>query len=80
MKLKPHKVVGILTLAVSGLLKSRDKKPFGCGPCGEVQIYYMGEGGGFPQVRVVVGFVNPKLPVGCPNTKGVLTLQIRVSE
>jgi hypothetical protein len=32
--------------------------------------YYMGEGGGFLRVRVVVNFVNPKSPVACPSTKG----------
>ncbi len=31
--------------------------------------YYMGEGGGFPQVRAVVSLVNPKSPVVCPSTK-----------
>jgi hypothetical protein len=30
----------------------------------------MGEGGGFPRIRVVVSLVNPKLPVACPSTKG----------
>jgi hypothetical protein len=53
-------------------------------------VYYMGEGGGFPQVRAVVSQVSPELPVACPNTKGVpefeLTnllvgwMQVRVSE
>jgi len=33
--------------------------------------YYMGEGGGFPQVRAVVNQVSPRLPVACPNTKSV---------
>ncbi len=32
--------------------------------------YYMGEGGGFPQIRAVVSLVSPKLPVTCPSTKG----------
>ncbi len=32
--------------------------------------YYMGEGGGFPQVRAVVSLVSPELPVAHPNTKG----------
>jgi hypothetical protein len=32
--------------------------------------YYMGEGGGFPQIRAVVSLVSPKLPVACPSTKG----------
>ncbi len=33
--------------------------------------YYMGEGGGFPQVRAVVSLVSPELPVACLSTKGV---------
>jgi hypothetical protein len=33
--------------------------------------YYMGEGGGFPQVRAVVSQMNAGLPVACPNTKSV---------
>ncbi len=32
--------------------------------------YYMGEGGGFPQVRAMVSLVSPKSPVTCPSTKG----------
>ncbi len=49
----------------------------------------MGEGGGFPRVRVVVSLVNPKLHVACPSTKGapeceltnllVGLMQVRVS-
>jgi hypothetical protein len=31
----------------------------------------MGEGGGFPRVRVVVSLVSPGLPVACPSIKGV---------
>ncbi len=54
------------------------------------KVYYMGEGGGFPQVQAVVSQVNPKLLVACLSTKGVpeneLTnllvglMQVRVSE
>jgi hypothetical protein len=33
--------------------------------------YYMGEGGGFPQVRAVVNQVSPSSPGACPNTKSV---------
>jgi hypothetical protein len=33
--------------------------------------YYMGEGGGFPQIRAVVSLVSPGSLVACPNTKGV---------
>ncbi len=32
--------------------------------------YYMGEGGGFPQVWAVVSLMSPRLPVACPSTKG----------
>ncbi len=32
--------------------------------------YYMGEGGGFPQVRAVVSLVSPESLVVCPSTKG----------
>jgi len=34
----------------------------------------MKEGGGFPQIRVVVSFVSPELPVACPSTKGALKI------
>jgi len=38
------------------------------------KLYYKGEGGDFPQVRVVVNLVNLSLPVVHPNTKGALTM------
>jgi hypothetical protein len=34
--------------------------------------YYMGEGGGFSQVRAVVSLVSLRSPVACPSTKSVL--------
>jgi hypothetical protein len=34
--------------------------------------YYKGEGGGFPRIWAVVSFLNPKLPMACPSTKGAL--------
>ncbi len=34
------------------------------------KVYYMGEGGGFPRVQVVVSQVSPELPMVCPSTKG----------
>jgi hypothetical protein len=39
-------------------------------------VYYKGEGegGGFPQVRVVVNLVNLRLPVTRPSTKSVQTI------
>ncbi len=33
-------------------------------------VYYMGEGGGFPRVWVVVSLVSLESPVACPSTKG----------
>jgi hypothetical protein len=38
------------------------------------KVYYMGEGGGFPQVRAVVSLVNLKLPVARPSTKSAPTM------
>jgi hypothetical protein len=49
--------------------ESQDKMPFGCGPCGEAQEYYKGEGGGFPQVQAMVSLVSLRLPMACPSTK-----------
>ncbi len=34
------------------------------------RVYYMGEGGAFPQVRVVVSQVSLELPVAYFSTKG----------
>jgi hypothetical protein len=34
----------------------------GVGPVAKYIVYYKGEGGGFPQVQVVVSFVSPCLP------------------
>ncbi len=45
--------------------------PFGCSLNGELQEYYMGEGGGFPRVWAVVSQVSPSCPWLVPNTKGV---------
>jgi hypothetical protein len=38
-------------------------------PAGSCREYYMGEGGGFSQVRAVVSQMNPRSPAACPNTK-----------
>jgi len=37
-------------------------------------IYYKGEGGGFPQVQVVVNFVSLSLPMAHPSTKSAPTM------
>ncbi len=34
------------------------------------RVYYMGEDGGFPQVRAVVSLVSLESPVACLSTKG----------
>ncbi len=41
------------------------------GPMARHRVYYKGEGGGFPQVRVVVSLVSPSLPVARLSTKNV---------
>jgi hypothetical protein len=38
------------------------------------RVYYKGEGGGFPQVRVVVSLVSPSLLVARPSTKSAQTM------
>ncbi len=38
------------------------------------KIYYKGKGGGFPQVRAVMSFVSPSLPMAHPGTKNVPTM------
>jgi len=58
-KLWGSKVVGVLTWAISGLpLGSPETKShLDVDPMERCKIYYKGEGGGFPQVRVVVSLV-----------------------
>jgi hypothetical protein len=38
------------------------------------RVYYKGEGGGFPQVRVVVSLVSQSLPMTRPSTKSAQTM------
>jgi hypothetical protein len=54
--------------------ESRDKMSFGCWPMAKHTIYYKGEGGGFPQVRVMVSFVNLNLPMVHSCTKNAQTM------
>jgi len=49
--------------------------PFGCGVRAEAQSILLGEGGGFPQVWVVVSLVNLNLPVVRPNTESASIMQ-----
>ncbi len=71
MKLWAPKVARVPTSAISGL-------PFGSpgtkchldvGLMERHRVYYKGEGGGFPQVRVMVSLVSPNLLMVCPSTK-----------
>ncbi len=74
-KLQPCSVTGVPTMAISGLpFRSLETKIHldvtlveGC------RVYYIGEGGGFPQIRAVVNLVSPKSLVVCPSTKCDLT-------
>jgi hypothetical protein len=65
--------VGVQTVVVSGihLGSSGTKSHSDVGATGSCREYYMGEGGGFLWVRVVVSFVSPELPVAYPSIKGV---------
>jgi len=75
-KLYGPKVARISTLKISRL-------PFGnpgtkchldVGLVERHRIYYKGEGGGFPQVRVVVSLVNSSLLIARPSTKNAPTM------
>jgi len=52
----------------------------GISPVAKKKKYYKGEGGGFPQARVVVSLVNPCLPVirSCTKVFQPLTNQLVV--
>jgi hypothetical protein len=54
--------------------ESRDKMPFGCGPCEEHIVHYKGEGGAFPQVRAVVNLVSSNLPMVRLSTKSATSM------
>jgi hypothetical protein len=76
VKLWALKIVGDSVVGISGLpLGSLGTKwHFGAHAMVRHKIYYKGEGGGFPQICVVVSFMNPSLHVARPNTKSALTL------
>jgi hypothetical protein len=67
------KLWGIPTLGISGLpLGSPGTKcHLGVGIVARHEVYYKGEGDGFPQVRVVVSLVNMSLPMVRFNTESV---------
>ncbi len=72
-KLWTPKISGVQTGTISGLHFGSPGKKCHSDASTAVRCleYYMGEGGGFPQVRAVVSQVSPRLPVACPNTKSV---------
>jgi hypothetical protein len=71
-KLWRRKVPRIQTRIISGLLfESPGTKSHSDVSAVERHIvYYMGEGGGFPRVQVVMSLVSPELHVTRPSTKG----------
>jgi len=46
----------------------------GAGSMANHKIYYKGESGRFPQIQAVMSFMNPSLPMVCPNTKSALIM------
>jgi hypothetical protein len=66
-----RKVSGIQIETISGLLLGSPgtKNHLDVGAAKRHRKYYMGEGGGFPQVRAVVSLVSPGSLVACPSTK-----------
>ncbi len=76
-KLWCPKVAGAPTLVTVGLpLGSLGTKcHLDVGPVGNHKVYYKREGGGFPQIRVVMSFVSSNLPMARPSTKGASTMQ-----
>jgi hypothetical protein len=72
-KLWTPKVPGVQTGIVLGFHfgSPRKKSHLDASAAESCREYYMGEGGGFPQVRAVVSQVSSRLPMACPNTKRV---------
>jgi len=70
-KLWGPKVIGVPTLGISGFpFRSPETKcHLDVGLMKRHIVYYKGEGGGFPQVWVVVSLMNPSLPMVRPSTK-----------
>ncbi len=72
-KLWKPKVPRVQTGTISGLHFGSPKKKshLDASAAENYKEYYMGEGGGFPQVRAVVSQVSPRSLVACPNTENV---------
>jgi hypothetical protein len=70
------KVTGDLVVRISRLpLESpRTKCHLDVSPMAAHKVYYKGEGGGFPQVQVVVSLMSLSLPVAHHGTKSASTM------
>ncbi len=68
--------MGVLVVGISGfaLGSPRIKTHLDVALVERHKVYYKGEGGGFPQVRVMVSLVSPRLPVARPSTKNAPTM------
>ncbi len=75
-KLWAPKVIGVPTLGISGLPlgSPKTKCHLDACPVARHRVYYKGEGGGFRQIRAMVNFVSPSLPVVNLNTKSAPTM------
>jgi hypothetical protein len=76
MKLCTPKVVRVSTMGISGLPfgNPETKSHLDVAPMERRKVYYKGEGGGFPQVRVMVSLVSPRLPMARFSTKSAPTM------
>jgi hypothetical protein len=72
MKLCALKVARVPTVGISRLPLGSPgtKSHLDVAPVESYKIYYMGEGGGFLQVRAVVNLVSLESLVACPSNKG----------
>jgi len=68
--------MGVPILVILGLsLRSLGRKGhLNVGLMERHKVYYKRGGGGFPQIRAVVSFLNPSLPMVRPSTKSVPTM------
>jgi len=75
IKLWASKIAGVPILGISNssLGSPMTKWHLGVGPIARHIEYYKGEGGGFPQVQVVMSLISSWLPMARPCTKGVPT-------
>jgi hypothetical protein len=66
-------VAGVQTGIVLGLLLGSPeiKSHSDVGAAERCKEYHIGEGGGFPRVRVMVSLVSLELPMACSSTKGI---------